>query len=119
MKQATTVLANAFTASNSVQAGGIHAAPNQTTGGNGPLSGIEVLIDVMSFAAMELDTDHYFFVPQVALGMGDFDWLSSTRPIVATGAPSRRGVAVGRVECATQVTELIGRWTRPCAGLFA
>jgi hypothetical protein len=84
---AATILSNDFTAANSVQPGGIHAAPNQTTRGNGPVSGIEVLIDVLFSSSINLDADHYFFVPQVALGKGDFYWLSSQRPIVAPGTP--------------------------------
>ena len=34
----TSVLASTFTALNSVQPGGIHPAPNSTTGGNGPVT---------------------------------------------------------------------------------
>lgn len=83
----TTVLNGSFTAANSVQAGGIHAKPNQTTGGNGAVSGIEVLIDIVFSGDVVLDPDHYFFVPQVAVGRGGFLWLSSTRPIVAPGTP--------------------------------
>jgi len=84
---AITVLANTFTALNSVQPGGIHAAPNQTTGGNGPITGTEILIDVLFSTAMALEADHYFFVPQVSLGKGDFYWLSAPRPIVPPGTP--------------------------------
>lgn len=83
----TTILNSNFTAANSVQAGGIHSAPNQTTGGDGPLTGIEVLFDVIFSSSIDLAPDHYFFVPQVALGSGAFLWLSSTRPIVAPGTP--------------------------------
>jgi hypothetical protein len=81
------VLSNSFTAANSVQPGGIHAKPNQTTGGNGAVNGIEVLFDVTFTAGFTLDPSHYFFVPQVALGKGQFYWLSSVRPIVAPGTP--------------------------------
>jgi hypothetical protein len=81
------VLANTFTASNSVQPGGIHPTPNPTTGGNGPLTGVEILIDVVLSTAIDLDADHYYFVPQVALDRGNFYWLSSARPIVAPGTP--------------------------------
>ncbi len=83
----TTVLNRNFTALNSVQPGGIHSLPNQTTGGEGPVTGIEVLIDVIFSTSIDLNPDHYFFVPQVALSSGDFLWLSSTRPIVAPGTP--------------------------------
>lgn len=82
-----TVLSSSFTASNSVAPGGIHPSPNQTTGGTGAVSGIEVLIDIAFATALELDADHYFFAPQLALARGDFYWLSSARPIVAPGTP--------------------------------
>lgn len=45
------------------------------------------MIDVIFSTAINLDPDHYFFVPQVALGSGDVLWLSSTRPIVTPGTP--------------------------------
>ena len=38
----SSVLAATFTVLNSVQPGGIHPSPIQTTGGNGPLTGQEV-----------------------------------------------------------------------------
>ena len=44
----------------------------------------------MSFATpFDLPPDHYFFIPQVALGGpdGSFMWLSSVRPIVPPGTP--------------------------------
>src|SRR5450631_525795 len=62
-----TVLNTTFTALNSVQAGGIHPKPSQTTGGNGPVTGIEVLINVSFATSIDLSPDHYFFVPQVGL----------------------------------------------------
>jgi hypothetical protein len=45
----TTVLNFTFTASNSIQPGGIHPEPGQTTGGNGPLTGEEVQFDAAVF----------------------------------------------------------------------
>jgi hypothetical protein len=42
----TKVLNTVFTAANSVQPGGIHPIPDQTTGGNGPITGQEVEFDV-------------------------------------------------------------------------
>ena len=84
----TTTLAGSFTASNSVQAGGIHPKPNQTTGGNGAVTGQEVRFDVSFATALDLTADHYFFVPQVSLSDGSsFLWLSASRPIVAPGTP--------------------------------
>jgi len=74
-----------FTVNNSVQPGGIHPMPNQTTGGAGAFTGEEVhfLIDFTS--PLNLPPGHYFFVPQVELTGtdGSFLWLSATRPLAA------------------------------------
>ncbi|HEX5272583.1 MAG TPA: hypothetical protein VFW33_18930, partial [Gemmataceae bacterium] len=51
-----------FTAMNSVQPGGIHPSPGQTTGGNGSITGTEVLFDVTFTTPFNLLPDHYFFV---------------------------------------------------------
>jgi hypothetical protein len=80
------VLSPTFTALNSVQPGGIHPSPFQTTGGNGPLTGQEVQFNVTFTTPFELGVDHYFFVPQVELSNGDqFYWLSASRPISGAG----------------------------------
>jgi PEP-CTERM motif len=76
-----------FTVSNSVVPGGIHPIPGQTTGGDGPQTGLEVLIDVMLSNPFTLPADHYFFVPQVEMTSGFFLWLSAPKPIVAPGTP--------------------------------
>lgn len=82
----TSVLASTFTALNSVQPGGIHPAPNSTTGGNGPVTGQEVQFDVSFVTPFILPGDHYFFVPQVLLTNGaQFYWLSASRPISGAG----------------------------------
>jgi hypothetical protein len=41
----------------------------------------------VSKTPISLSADHYFFVPQVELNTGDFLWLSSPRPIAASGTP--------------------------------
>ena len=85
---AAALLSPSFSAANSVQPGGIHPLPNQTTGGNGAVTGEEVRFDVTFAMPFDLPADHYFFIPQVALSdAGDFLWLSSVRPIVAPGTP--------------------------------
>lgn len=67
-----------------MQPDGIHPSPNQTTGGNGPLTGQEVQFSVTFTTPIELPPDHYFFVPQVALNNGgDFYWLSAPKMIPA------------------------------------
>jgi hypothetical protein len=74
-----------FMANNSVLPGGIHPKPNQTTKGNGPVTGEEVEFDVSFATPFLLPADHYFFVPQVELSSGDFLWLSAPKPIVPPG----------------------------------
>ena len=81
-----TVLNPSFTASNSVL-NGINSIPNQTTGGEGPVTGAEVRFDITFNPALTLPADHYFFVPQVQLATGDFFWLSAPKPIVFPGTP--------------------------------
>jgi hypothetical protein len=83
----TNLLSNSFTANNSVQPGGIHPFPNQTTGGNGQVTGTEAELDITFTVPFLLPADHYFFVPQVELDSGDFLWLSAARPIVSPGTP--------------------------------
>lgn len=81
-----TVLNPSLTAANSVL-NAIHKKPNQTTGGEGAVSGEEVQIAVQFNPPFDLPAGQYFFVPQVLLSSGDFLWLSAPRPIVAPGTP--------------------------------
>jgi len=82
----TSVLAASFTALNSIQPGGIHPSPGQTTGGNGPVAGQEVEFDINFLTPIDLPANHYFFVPQVQLtNGGQFYWLSASRPISGLG----------------------------------
>jgi hypothetical protein len=74
-----------FTANNSVKPDGIKHPPPNFTGGNGPVTGQEVQINVSFTTPFNLPADHYFFVPQVELSNGDFFWLSAARPIVPPG----------------------------------
>ena len=80
------VLNQSFTAANSVL-NGINKKPNQTTGGEGAVTGQEVLFDFSLSSPFTLPTDHYFFIPQVQLSTGDFLWLSAPKPIAAPGTP--------------------------------
>jgi hypothetical protein len=88
LKFKATILNSSFTASNSVDLG-IHPKPNQFTGGDGAVTGQEVLFDITFTTPIELPADHYFFVPQVLLSNPDdhFLWLSAPKPIVAPGTP--------------------------------
>jgi hypothetical protein len=81
-----TTLAASFTASNSVL-NGINPIPNQTTGGEGSVTGTEVQFNANFTIPFNLPPDHYFFVPQVQVTGGEFYWLSSVRPIVSPGIP--------------------------------
>jgi hypothetical protein len=78
------LLSATFTANNSVQPGGIHPQPGQTTGGDGAITGEEVHFDIDLTNPLNLPPGHYFFVPQVELSGADdnFFWLSATRPLV-------------------------------------
>jgi hypothetical protein len=88
----TTTLSTSFQAQNSVL-NGINNFPNQTTGGEGPVTGTEVQFTVNFKTPFTLPAgDHDFFVPQVQVSGGEFYWLSSARPIVAPGTPFPAGV---------------------------
>jgi hypothetical protein len=77
-----------FTAANSVRPRGINPIPNQTTGGNGQVTGEEFEISVNFSTPFNLSPGQYFFVPQVSSDSGDFLWLSAPRPIdVPLGTP--------------------------------
>jgi hypothetical protein len=77
-----------FTAANSVL-NGINPIPNQTTSGEGPVTGQEVQFDVAFTTPFDLSADHYFFIPQVLLtsASDEFYWLSAPKPIVPPGTP--------------------------------
>ena len=79
----TTTLTSSFTAANSVQAGGIHPSPGQTTAGNGGVTGQETSFSFNFAVPFFLPDGHYFFVPQVQVSGGSFYWLSTARPIVS------------------------------------
>jgi hypothetical protein len=72
------LISSSATALNSVD-NGIHPIPGQTTGGEGPVTGEEVQINVTFTTPFVLPAGHYFIVPQVALMNGDFLWLSAPK----------------------------------------
>ena len=80
----TTLLSPTFSASNSVL-NGIHPSPNQTTSGEGQVTGQEVAFDVTFATPFVLPADHYFFIPQVQVTGGEFYWLSAAKPITGAG----------------------------------
>jgi hypothetical protein len=83
----TQLLDDNFTASNTVQPGGIHPLPGIFTGGDGPVTGDEVQFNIDFTQPILLGADHFFFVPQVELDNGNFLWLSAPRPILPPGTP--------------------------------
>ena len=80
------LLSPSFTALNSVL-NGINPKPNQTTQGEGSVTGEEVQFDVHLSSPLVLPAGHYFFVPQVPTTSDQFYWLSASRPIVPPGTP--------------------------------
>jgi hypothetical protein len=84
----TTVLNPNFTVANSVF-NNINPAPNQFTGGQGPMTGAVVQFDVKFTPSFPLTPgDHIFFRPEVDFGSAaDFLWLSAPKPIVPPGTP--------------------------------
>lgn len=93
----TTSISPSFTANNSVLQQ-INPAPNQTTGGEGAITGEEVLFNVTLGAPIILPAGHYFFIPQVGINTvsaptGEFYWLSAPKPIVVPGTPFPPGTA--------------------------
>lgn len=75
----TTILSPTFVAANSVL-NGINPLPGVTTGGEGAVTGQEVLFSISFVTPLNLPADHYFFIPQVAVTGGEFYWLSAARP---------------------------------------
>ena len=86
LNYSTAVLSESFAAANSVL-NGIRALPNQLTGGEGAVSGTEVRFDVKFSQPFDLEAGHYFFVPQVEIGNGEFMWLSAPKPITGGTGP--------------------------------
>jgi PEP-CTERM motif len=101
-----TLLNPSFTAANSVL-NGINPIPNQTTGGEGSVTGEEVQFDVSFTSPFLLPADHYFFVPQVALSSGNFLWLSAPKPITGGSGPF-----VGDLQSWIRNTNLDPDWLR-------
>jgi hypothetical protein len=105
----TTTDLGAFNAFNTVQPGGIHPKPGQTTGSNGKITGEEVRFDVTFSTPFILPADHYFFVPQVEVrdADGNFLWLSASRPISGGTGPF-----IGDLQTWTRDAMLAPDWLR-------
>jgi PEP-CTERM motif len=81
----TTLLNSSFAVGNSI-VNGINKSPNQLTGGEGPVNGQEVQINVTFTTPFVLiptaaDQGHYFFKPEAGLTSGTFLWLSTARTV--------------------------------------
>jgi len=98
-----------FVALNSVQPGGIHPTPGQTTGGDGGVRGEEVEFNITFTTPFALPADHYFFVPQVEVTTadGNFLWLSAPKPITGGTGPF-----VGDLQSWTRDAALDPDWLR-------
>ena len=105
----TTTDLGLFTAGNSVQPGGIHPIPNQTTTGDGAVRGEEVEFSITFTTPFTLPADHYFFVPQVEVTTadGNFLWLSAPKPITGGTGPF-----VGDLQSWTRDAALDPDWLR-------
>ena len=86
LKFAASLVNSNFNVANTVL-NGINKIPNQTTGGEGPKTGEEVLLDVKFTTPIVRPADHYFFRPEVLVTGGDFLWLSGQRPTVPPFSP--------------------------------
>ena len=73
-----------FMANNSIL-NGIHPIPDQTTNGEGRVTGQELQFSVNLTSPFVLPPDHYFFVPQVEVRGGQFFWLSAAGPALFNG----------------------------------
>lgn len=80
------LLSSSFTVGNSVL-NGIHKFPNQTTGGDGPATGVEATISANLSTPITLDAGHYFLIAQVLMANANeqFYWLSAPKPIIPPG----------------------------------
>ena len=103
----TTLLNGSFTAANSIVTG-INKVPNQTTGGEGPVTGQEVQFDIDFTVPLDLAANHDFFRPEVGLDNGNFLWLSAAKPIVAPGTPF-----VGDLQTWMRGPNITPDWERP------
>jgi transposase len=82
---------------------GINAKPNQFTGGEGSVTGVEVQFNVTFNTPFSLGPDHVFFRPEVDLGnAGNFLWLSAPKPIVSPGTPFAADLQRAAWQAATQ-----------------
>jgi hypothetical protein len=100
-------LATSFSATNST-VNGINKVPNQTTGGEGPVTGEEIEITITFSSPILLAAGHYFFRPEVLVTGGDFLYLSAPKPIVSPPGT----VFAGDLQAWTRNSHLNPDWLR-------
>jgi hypothetical protein len=74
----STLLNPSFTVANSI-VNGINKSLTPLTGGEGPVTGQEVLFTVTFATPFNLAAGHYFFKPEAGMSSGTFLWLSTAR----------------------------------------
>src|ERR1051326_8296490 len=82
----TTTISSSYTAANSVLTPFDPQFP--PNGGEGPISGTEVMLSVSFPTPISLPSGHFFFAPQVDVLSpfgGQFLWLSAAKPISGLG----------------------------------
>jgi hypothetical protein len=102
----STTLTTPFSVGNST-VNGINKVPNQTTGGEGAMTGEEVQITITFNTPILLPAGHYFFRPEVLVTGGDFLYLSAPKPIVSPGTPF-----AGDLQAWTRNSNLSPDWLR-------
>jgi hypothetical protein len=106
------ILNSSFTAANSVL-NGIHPFPNQLTGGEGMVSGEEVLFDITFLTPFFVDAnDHDFFRPEVGVTGGNFLWLSAPRPITSPGTAFQFPAGTTDLQTWIRNEDLAPDWSR-------
>jgi hypothetical protein len=100
------LVSGTFSVLNSV-VNGINKKPDQTTLGEGPMTGEEVEITIRFSKPILLPAGHYFFRPEVLVTGGDFLYLSAPRPIVPPGT-----VVAGDLQAWIRNSNLAPDWLR-------
>ncbi|HEX6834910.1 MAG TPA: hypothetical protein VF132_15340 [Rudaea sp.] len=85
LNYSTTLIGPSMSVGNSVLLG-IHASPNQTTGGEGPVAGAQFALTTTFSPPIVLPAGHYFIALQAMATSGHVFWLSAPKPITS-GTP--------------------------------
>jgi len=82
-----TAVSGAFAEINEYGQDGGHVHASWIASAKGPVTGQEVLFDIVFTTPFDLPAGHYFFVPTIQISGDEFFWLSAPKPIVAPGTP--------------------------------